>query len=280
MSYLNNFNFQVSGLATSPRKLVFLHGLMGYAANWRRIAKAFEGEFQVLVYDQRGHGRSFRPETGYSPGDYAEDLLKIIDELQWPKIDLVGHSMGGRAAFYFASKYPDRLNHLIIEDIGPSDRSTGASLAMQMLDAVPAPFATKRAAKDWFDTEFFKVFADQPRKEGLAAYLYANLKEDENQRAVWRFFEPGIRESVEKGRDANLLWNIIASLDVPTLLIRGEHSKDLPRETYDRILRTNSRIKGEEIAGAGHWVHSDQPEKFIETLRDFVFVHGSLTRNP
>jgi esterase len=268
MSFLEKFYHQVSGNSESEKKLVFLHGVMGFAANFRRIAKAFEADYEVLVYDQRGHGRSFKPETGYAPENYADDLLKIIDELGWKSIHLVGHSMGGRAAYYFASHFQDRVTRLVIEDIGPSMYQQGADFISRLLDSVPVPFIDKRTARSWFDSEFQAIFASHPKKEQLAEYLYANLMENEQKEAVWRFSEAAIRESIAQGR-ARERWEDIAELSVPTLVVRGENSTDLPREIYLRMLKTNPLIEGIEIPGAGHWIHADQPEMFIEALRTF-----------
>jgi pimeloyl-ACP methyl ester carboxylesterase len=201
MSILEKFHYQITGPADAP-KLVFLHGVMGFAANFRRIARAFEEEFQVLVYDQRGHGRSFHALQGeYAAENYAADLRQILEELGWKQAAVVGHSMGGRVAFHFASQHPEMVTRLVIEDIGPSMHPTGASLVLRMLDAVPVPFADKRAAKKWFDTDFLQLFKDERQKEGLAAYLYANITENERNEAVWRFSEAGIRASVANGRE-------------------------------------------------------------------------------
>jgi pimeloyl-ACP methyl ester carboxylesterase len=256
-------------------KLVFLHGVMGYAANWRRIARAFESRCQVLVYDQRGHGRSFHPESGYEADDYASDLLELLDALEWSKVNLVGHSMGGRVALKFSSIHPDRVTRLVIEDIGPSMLQAGSSLVLRMLDAVPVPFSDKRTAKHWFDTEFLELFKAERKKEDLAAYLYANLVENDAKQAVWRFSEQGVRESVRGGR-THELWQEVRLLAMPTLLIRGELSKDLPRDVYERVLRENPRISGVEIAGAGHWVHSEKPEEFIAQLEAFLFSADTI----
>jgi len=252
-------------------KLVFLHGLMGFALNWRRIAKAFEQDFHVLAYDQRGHGRTLkRPATGYAPEDYAQDLKEILNGLGWQKITLVGHSMGGRASYSFAAHNPERVTRLVIEDIGPKsyDTGTGVTLTERMLNAVPVPFSSKREAREWFNTEFPKIFASERRKEQLAEYLYANLTENDQGQAVWRFYEPGIRESVEQGR-SHERWDDIEALTMPTLVMRGEHSGDLPRPVFERMLNMNPRIQGVEILGSGHWIHSDQPELFIEALKTF-----------
>ncbi|MES2963815.1 MAG: alpha/beta hydrolase [Bdellovibrionota bacterium] len=266
MSVLERFHHQITG--KGEQKLVFLHGVMGFSANWRRIAKAFESDHTILVYDQRGHGRSFQPPTGYGPEDYASDLNDILGELGWEKIRLVGHSMGGRAALHFASQNPSRVTQLVMEDIGPSMVQTGASLVLELIDSVPVPFASKKAAREWFDTRFMEIFAKNSKRKMLAEYLYANLMENERKEAVWRFFEPGIRESVEAGR-ATERWDEVSALSVPTLVIRGERSKDLPPEIFEKMKATNPLIRGLEILDSGHWVHSDQPDLFTEALRRF-----------
>jgi pimeloyl-ACP methyl ester carboxylesterase len=267
---LDKFHHSITGDASKP-KLVFLHGLMGFTLNWRKIAKAFEADYQILVYDQRGHGRtSVRPATGYAPEDYANDLKDIIDSLGWSKITLVGHSMGGRASYSFAAHHPDRVTRLVIEDIGPKTfgNETGITFTERMLDAVPVPFATKREARAWFDTEFPRIFAATKRKEVLAEYLYANITENDQGQAIWRFYEPGVRESIAAGRAVER-WDDIESLTMPTLVMRGENSQDLPRELFEQMLALNPKITGVEISGAGHWIHSDKPEVFIEALRRF-----------
>jgi len=286
VSILEKIFYQITGPSTGtstgtsdtnakngqPERLVFLHGVMGFAANWRSIAKAFEDRYQVLVFDQRGHGRSFKPAVGYSPDDYAQDLKQIIDELGWTSINLVGHSMGGRNAVAFTSRFPSSVRRLVIEDIGPTMNQAGSAFILGLLDRIPTPFASRRAAKEYFSSEFLKTFAHVRNKEGLAAYLNANIVEDESGQGVWRFYEPGIRESVEQGRATELVserWDELRTIGVPTLLVRGEYSQDLPREVFERILKENPKIQGVEIKGAGHWVHSDQPQAFIAALKQF-----------
>lgn len=259
MSYLQNFNYQISG--EGSKKLVFLHGLMGFGANWRRIVNSFTSEFQILVFDQRGHGKSFQPETGYAPENYADDLLKILDELQWQKVYLVGHSMGGRNAINFTSRFSHRVEKLMVVDISPNGNHGDTDRYNQLLARVPTPFANKKLAKEFLLNEF-----EDPV---LGGYFYANLRENESGEADWRFSKKGILESVSAVRSQNR-WPEWEKIDVPILLVRGGRSKDLPEELFEEMLQRNPNARGVTIEDAGHWVHSDKPNEFIEVLRNYL----------
>lgn len=260
MSYLEKFNYQIYGENSHP-KLVFLHGLMGFGANWRKIVSDFESKFQILTYDQRGHGKSFKPLTGFAPEDYAMDLLKIIDELGWEKIHLVGHSMGGRNALSFASQFSRRVISLVIEDIGPESNPTDIQKYESLLARVPTPFQTKKAAKEFLLNDFGDPV--------LGNYFYSNLTETEEGLVDWRFSKSAILESVVMGRSQSR-WKDLEFLTTPTLLIRGERSEELSHDTYIKMMACNSAIQGVEISNAGHWVHFDQPAEFSKVLRSFL----------
>lgn len=242
--------------------LVFLHGLMGSANNFRRIARAFEDQYRILLYDQRGHGRSFKPDSGYAPEDFADDLKIICDHLGWKKVTLVGHSMGGRNAMNFASRFPQFVEKLTIEDIGPDASPGGISRIERLVQSVPTPFLDKTAAR-----EFFRGWSDQK----LGQYLFTNIVETSEGTYDWRFKKDSILASVREGR-ARDRFDEFASLKCPTLLVRGEQSDELSHEVYQRCLEINPRVQGVEIPEAGHWVHFDQPEAFIKVLTDFLGV--------
>lgn len=277
--FVDQFFTQITGpadpnAAAQAPKLVLLHGVMGYALNWRRVAKAFEGRFQVLAYDSRGHGRSVHADlsvvpNAYTPEYLAEDLRKILDDLNWDKIYLVGHSMGGRVAYTFADEYPERVHALVIEDIGPNMIPLNSSLVSRVLASVPVPFADKRTAKSWFDTEFPVLFNDLHNAAALGPWLYANMTEDETGHAVWRFDVDGIKAAVVAGHTIER-WDTIRQIQCPTLLIRGELSQDLPRDVYIRMLRENPHFEGVEIEGASHWVHSEKTEAFNSAVDAFL----------
>lgn len=268
-SYLSQFNYQITG-PENGRKWVFLHGLMGYALNWRRIIKSIEDTERVLVFDQRGHGKSWSPETGYAPEDFADDLFLIAEELGWDKFILVGHSMGARNALQFADKFPDKVEKLILEDMGPEGNPKALDFYQWLFATVPTPFTNKRAAKEFFLNEFKTLSRGKTTNpETLGAYFYSNMMELSDGRATWRFKPENMLAVIKEGRIKER-WKEFKSLSMPTLVIRGETSNELSREVFEQMCSVNSAVSGIEVSNAGHWVHSDQPETFIQAIRQFT----------
>lgn len=242
---------------------------MGSAANWRKITGNLAEEFEMLIFDQRGHGRSFQPKTGYAPENYAEDLKEILDALEWDKIHLIGHSMGGRNALVFAAKFPQRINSLTLEDISPEADARAVERIEYLLNLVPVPFKNKAEAKTFFAEEFPKRLKGMASAKDLGNYFYTNIEEKDDGSANWRFSLQGVLESLWSGREKDR-WAELKSLNIPTLVVRGENSNDLSQSVYEKMLKAHSKMQGEVITGAGHWVHFDNSHDFTQVLRKFI----------
>lgn len=279
-SYLSQFNYQIiqgGGQTISPEesidshftRVVFLHGLMGFGLNWRRIASSLDKQYVCLLFDQRGHGKSIKPQSNYSPKDYADDLELIRQELQWENFCLVGHSMGGRNALVYAYMFPSRVSKLVIEDIGPEAKPEAIQYYTSLIESIPTPFSSKQAAKEWLLNDFTKTPFGRSGGTTLGHYLYTNIVERPDGKADWRFSKQAIIETVQKGR-AQDHWLEWEGLTMPSLIIRGSHSTDLSQPIYEEMLRRLPHAKGQVIEGAGHWVHFDKPLEFITVLQDFL----------
>lgn len=271
--FLSNFHYSILGTNESER-IVFVHGLMAFAANWRKIANRLEDQYQCLIYDQRGHGRSFKPETGYRTEDFAEDLYRITEDLGWDRFHLVGHSMGGKNAIVFADLYPEKVRTLTIEDIGAEATPKVLDYYQRMLDAVPTPFKSREEVQHFFKEEFVKRFPAKEPNEVLATFLQANIEEKPDKTYDWRFSKQAIFETVRSGHQKNR-WHEVSQLKMPILLVRGEKSHIFSHEEYEKMLMTNSKIKGIEVPEAGHWLHYEKYEEFVQILRDFIQQNSS-----
>lgn len=267
MPILENINYTITG-HSDGRRWVFVHGLMGFLNNWQRITTALAPTECCLCYDQRGHGKSFQPDSGYAPEDYAQDLKDLTDALGWDRFILVGHSMGGRNVMVFASLFPEKVEKLIVEDIGPESNQSANDYYQKLLDAVPVPFSTRVEARDFFKQEFLSKVVTKEPVSIIAGFLFANLIE-KNGVWDWKFSKKGILETVRIGRMKDR-WAEIKSLQMPTLWLRGAETKELSSEVFQRILQSNPMIQGVEVPGAGHWIHSDKPHEFLQALKNFV----------
>jgi pimeloyl-ACP methyl ester carboxylesterase len=268
MSYIDLFHRQLTG-PENGRRWVFLHGLMGYSANWQKIVNSLKATERILTYDQRGHGRSMKPASGYAPEDYSQDLWKITEELGWESFILVGHSMGGRNVLNFAFQHPEKVTRLVVEDIGPEASDTALPYYEILLGMIPTPFPSREAARTFFQGEFLEKAKTRDNPEMLGKFFYSNLEDQPDGTVDWRFSKKAIFDSIVQGR-AEDRWQEVQGLTMPTLWIRGERSRELSPENYQKILQTNPLITGVEIPNAGHWVHADQPALFIQALKDFA----------
>lgn len=98
--------------------LVILHGFLGMGDNWKSLAVKFSKQYQVHLVDQRNHGRSFHAEE-FSYEDLVQDLHNYLVHHNLHKVNILGHSMGGKTAMLFAVEYPELVNKLVVADIAP-----------------------------------------------------------------------------------------------------------------------------------------------------------------
>jgi esterase len=251
---------QEAGSDKTP--VVLLHGLMGFAANWGKVWPALSKDRPVLVLDQCGHGRSASRPTGYKPGDYASDLVGVLNLLNWKNCHIVGHSMGGRVALAFSANYPQRTKTLSIEDSGMLARSERTEWIKNLLGSVPTPFSNREEAKKFFANAYAPPSL-------LGNFLYSNLEEKSDGAYDWRFYKPAMLETIQQGRAVDAM-NIFKNIKLPTLIIRGELSEEFPAHEADTMLASRSNTQLVTIAGAGHFVHAEKPVPFTQALRDFL----------
>jgi esterase len=125
------------------------------------------------------------------------------------------------------------------------------------------------AAKEYFEKDFVEKLGGGKGAKVLGQYFYTNIEPRPDGTADWRFLKKAILSSLIKGH-FQPRWEIIRDLKMPTLFIRGERSEDFPRPEFEKVLQTNSKIEGVEIANSGHWVHFDQPQAFQDAVLTFL----------
>lgn len=250
--------------------IVMLHGLRSYAHTWEPVARPLAGRWRVIALDQRGRGASdWDPARDYYAQAYVRDLEVLADTLALQRFVLVGHSMGGANAFVYASRHPDRLAGLVIEDMGPgaSAASGGAERIKRELQGTPDAFASWDEAR-----AFWRRQRPHISEAALDSRVQHSLKEAGDGRVVWRHDAEGIAQARLNATPQQLvdLWPHVEAVAVPTLVLRGAQSDFLSADTARAMAARNRHIRCVEIPGASHYVHDDQLDAFNRELQAWL----------
>ncbi|HOY47855.1 MAG TPA: alpha/beta fold hydrolase [Flavobacteriales bacterium] len=238
--------------------VVILHGLFGQSDNWTSIARKLGEKYCVYTFDLRNHGQSgHSDEMNYRV--MASDVLETIDGLGLDKIHLIGHSMGGKVAMLFGLTYPERLNSLVIADIGPRYYKPHHSDIITGLSNIDLSSLKSRQEAENQVLDFIPDF-------GTRQFLLKNLYRLGENQFAWRFNLPVISRTIE---------NIGEAIDsglcqIATLFYRGSTSSYIKPEDIPAILNQFPHAQFEVMQDAGHWLHAEKPVEFIETIENWI----------
>ena len=247
--------------------MVLLHGLRGHAHSWDDVSAAMCQDYHVLALDQRGRGDSdWAPSGDYSTEAYVADLAAFCEALGLDSFLLAGHSMGGRNSMAFTARYPEKVQKLIIVDVGPVIDRKGAERISREVSEVPEEFDSFDAVVEHMAKQ--NRFAADPV---LRRRLQYATKELPNGKFGWRY-DLAIREQRRQGTAAPALdlWPALAQITCPTLVVRGTDTDLLSPEVARRMEDELAQGKLVEVQRAGHMVFEDNPEDFISQLASFL----------
>ncbi len=247
------------GFGAGVPGLLIVHGLFGSGRNWGAIARRLAEGRRVVTVDLRNHaGSPWAAEHGYP--DLAADLAGVIAAEGGP-MDVLGHSMGGKAAMRLALERPDLVHRLIVADIAPvAYGHTQAHLIAAMRGLDLSDLRERRAA----DARLAATVPDP----GVRAFLLQSL----DMRAApprWRLN----LDALEAAMPLILGWPDPAGLPPfpgPALFLAGAQSDYIRPEHRAAIKALFPRAAQAKIPGAGHWLHADRPREFEAAVRAFL----------
>lgn len=249
-----------SNIIGEGKPLIILHGFLGMGDNWKTLAKQFsESNFEVHLVDQRNHGRSFHADEF----DYelmAEDLKHYCDENNLNEIVLLGHSMGGKTAMLFATKYPELVSKLLVADISPRYYPIHHDAILEGLSSLDFSEIKTRGEAD-------KALGNYVQEVGTRLFLLKNLHWIEKGQLGLRMNLEVLKENVSEVGEA---LPIHATFDKATLFLRGDRSEYIGESDEAIIQRHFPNSKIVSISNAGHWLHAENPKDFYEAVIDFV----------
>ncbi len=239
--------------------LLVLHGLFGQGGNWGGLAKRLAMRRRVLLADLRNHGDSpHDPHMDYEA--MAEDLAALIAG-EGGRVDVLGHSMGGKAAMVLALRHPALVDRLVIADIAPVRYPPSFRPYAEAMLAIPLRPELRRAEAD-------AALREAVPDASVRAFLLQNLRFGEGGPS-WRCNLPviaGALDTVSGFPDlpADLRW------DGEALVISGEESPYVDAAGRAAVLARFPAAAFAVVPGAGHWVHAEAPEAFLRVVEPFL----------
>lgn len=249
--------------------LLLLHGLTLHARIWGNFAAYFSQDYHIVALDQRGHGESqWSEEMAYSIEDHFSDIATLIESLDPDHLTIVGHSMGGRNALFYAACCPQRIERLITIDARPGNNPVSSETLRDHLTQLPLEATS-------FDEIAAVVGTLYPALDSdvifhIIRYSYNRLADG---RLVPKF---DIRMGVlleRAGYAALDLWLFLEHISCPTLVIRGQDSTFLTPEDARRMCRLLPDAKLEEIPETTHMPAHENPSTFNRVVLEFLSTH-------
>jgi N-formylmaleamate deformylase len=247
-----NIHYLITGGSKPP--LVLLHGLTGSGACWSPLARALEGEYDVVMPDARGHGNSSTPLNGYRYQDHASDVVGLIHELGLAAPVLLGHSMGGMTAAVVATQIATTIRGVILAD--PTFLSPQRQREVHEGDVVEQHRQILSLDRGDMLAQA-RVRHAHRRPEFVELVAEARLKTRIGTFDVLRPPNPEYHQ-------------LVSTIHVPILLVIGDNGTVVSLETARELQNLNPRLRVEQVQDAGHGLPYDQPERFEAVVRSFL----------
>jgi pimeloyl-ACP methyl ester carboxylesterase len=259
--------------------LILLHGGRDHSRSWDWTAQALRDDWHIIAPDLRGHGDSeWSADGSYGPLPNLYDLAQLIHQLKLAPVTIVAHSFGGNIALRYAGVYPENVRKLVaIEGLGPSPKLI-AERFNRPID---------QRLREWIDNRR-GIAGRTQRRYATLEDAYKRMHEENHHLTTEQAHHLTIH-GVSQNEDGTYSWKfdnymrvfppydipqddnetIWSRITCPTLLMYGEDSwaSNPERDGRARHFKT-ARVVA--FKNAGHWLHHDQFDRFIEELRAFL----------
>ena len=254
--------------------LIILHGLYGSSDNWMNIGKTLSEFHSVYLVDQRNHGHSPHSDK-HNYYVMRDDLFEFMENQGIKKANIMGHSMGGKTALFFAVNYPEMVRKLIVVDIAPTayqmltKSNPGTLNHLNIINALYNLDLNRISTLKEADSYLAEIIPYQRVRQ----FLLKNLKRDKDGTFRWLLNLKALRNelpSILDGLNPDKHQNHTENFSFPVLFIKGEKSEYVQEKDKESILKIFHHARIQTIENAGHWVHAEKREKFLETVRNFL----------
>lgn len=249
-----------SNIMGTGQPLIILHGFLGMSDNWKTLGRKFsEDGFEVHLIDQRNHGRSFH-DMAFSYEVLSKDLEFYCDNYGLKDINIIGHSMGGKTAMFFATSHPEKVSKLVVADIAPRYYPVHHDTILKGLSALDFNDLKSRGEADIVLAQYVPEF-------GVRQFLLKNLYWVDKGKLGLRINLNVLKKEVAEVGEA--LPNQ-SKFEKETLFLRGDRSEYISTADEPLIKMQFPRAHIKTISNAGHWLHAENPEEFYNEVLHFI----------
>jgi pimeloyl-ACP methyl ester carboxylesterase len=241
------------------KTLVVLHGLMGSLENWRTIQRALVSFCRVICIDFANHGQSPSAPL-FTLDTLVADVFETMDSLGVKSFSLLGHSLGGKVAMLMASERPERVKALIVVDVTLDAISPAHLFILRACRGLALETATTRAE---LDAELSRSVV-QPETR---AFLLKNIARDDAGRFSWRV---PLDHLIANYAAVSAALELKQPYKGPLLMMAGGKSPFRVMQREASLRQLFPQITFEVFPEAGHLLHSEEPQRFVEVVRKFL----------
>lgn len=252
--------------------LLLIHGIGDSSSSWVPLLPALATRFTVVAPDLLGHGNSDKPRADYSVGGFANAMRDLLEVLGIERATVVGHSLGGGVAAQFAYQYPQRCERLVLVSTGGVARDVTPVLRM-----VTAPFAELTLPmlrlpvnRLWgrVALEALRLLDNDLGRDATDVLRVLDALPDGRARVA---FTRTLRTAVDwRGQVVTMLDRCYLTGSLPVQLIWGDRDGVIPVAHAHRAHAAMPGSRLEIFAGAGHFPHHSDPERFLALLTGFI----------
>jgi len=243
------------------RPLLLIGGLASDSQTWQLTISPLKKRFKVIIFDNRGVGRTKDPGGAFDVADMAKDAVALLDHLKIENADILGHSMGGFIAQDIAITHPERVNMLILANTAAAVSDKVKILLSDLLEIYRSDAQYEDFLKEFMKWLFTPAFLRDKRKTDqfikyVLAYPYRQSPED-----FKRQFEACIKfHSVDR----------IKKIQSETLLIAGGKDRIVSRSETNLLESLIPNAKTKHLTKAAHSIQTEFPKQFVKDVIEFL----------
>lgn len=260
---VGDISLSVESSGEGTTSLILLHGVTANHAVWEPIVDLLEPSFHILAVDQRGHGQSDKPSTGYTAIDYSDDIAALITaRARGGRAFVVGHSLGSRNAIVAASRFPDLVSGIVGIDFTPFIETDVFDALESRVNAGGTSFDSRAEVEEYLAHRYRNIPRDAVKRRARHGFA-------EQEGAFRPLANPSAMEKTVRGLRDDLA-PALASVSVPALLVRGAESTLVTAEAFAKTRELRPDLEYALVEGADHYVPEEAPGEIADLVTEFV----------